>query len=113
MCLSKIKDKKLKKKLTNKNRQLKCRYGITLNQYNEMLRNQKGKCKLCKKIKRLVVEHNHENGKVRGLTCDRCNQLLGHLEHIDYDLIDRVHCYLNTDGKYTDYRGVDYDKISN
>ena len=94
--------------MTNRNRQLKCRYGITLEDYEKMYSDQNGKCKLCKKEKRLVVEHNHENGKVRGLTCDKCNHLLGHLENIDYDFMDRVHCYLNTDGKYTEYEEIKY-----
>jgi hypothetical protein len=71
-----------KEALKNK-RYLKA-YGITLNQYNEMLNLQNGKCEICgihyselSKNQVLGVDHNHKNGIVRGLLCKNCNNILG------------------------------------
>lgn len=69
------------------NNRLKALYGITLEQYNQMLKDQNGVCAICKqpetaihqngKIKRLAVDHNHKTGQVRGLACDNCNHGIG------------------------------------
>lgn len=59
-------------------------HGITLEQYNQMFVNQNGICLICKKYdkagKRLVVDHNHESGTIRGLLCDSCNKGLGNFK---------------------------------
>ena len=57
-------------------------YGITLEQYNQMLEEQEGKCKICGKHhseskKRMAVDHNHETGAIRGLLCTNCNTGIG------------------------------------
>ncbi|MGH7974898.1 MAG: endonuclease domain-containing protein [bacterium] len=51
-------------------------YGITLIQYNDMVRRQNGKCLICDGFKKLVIDHNHVTGKVRGLICRACNHFL-------------------------------------
>jgi len=61
-----------------RNERFKRRYGITLDDYNEMLKKQSNKCKICKispdNLKRkLCIDHCHETGKIRGLLCDKCN----------------------------------------
>lgn len=77
------------------NIRLKSLYGIDLNQYNKLLRNQNGLCAICHqteiqkdikgKIKRLHVDHCHITGKVRGLLCSECNTGLGKFrENITY-----------------------------
>lgn len=59
------------------------RYGITGQQYVEMLEAQGGGCAICKATesnrssRRLSVDHDHLTGKVRGLLCSRCNHGLG------------------------------------
>ena len=72
-----------------KNKMLLNRYGITLEQYNQMLEKQLHACAICKepesqiswgKTKRLAVDHDHKTGKVRGLLCQRCNTTLGRYE---------------------------------
>jgi DNA-directed RNA polymerase subunit RPC12/RpoP len=69
-----------------RNIQLRCKYGIDLKQYEEMLLDQNGLCAICDRPppnsykKRLSVDHNHETGEVRGLLCTRCNSMLGWLE---------------------------------
>ena len=56
-------------------------YGITEQQYETMLREQKGKCAICKeppKLKRrLAVDHSHSTNKIRALLCSTCNNHLG------------------------------------
>jgi hypothetical protein len=62
-------------------------YNITLQEYLHRLEEQDHKCKICNsegflmdkdrhKIK-LVVDHDHKTGKVRGLLCHNCNRALG------------------------------------
>jgi len=61
-----------------KNSKLKSRYGISLENYNQMFGEQNGRCKICKKEqKTLRVDHDHATGKIRGLLCHKCNILLG------------------------------------
>lgn len=51
-------------------------YGITLEQYDEMFRQQGGACAVCGSVpkkNRLSVDHDHATGKVRGLLCMNCN----------------------------------------
>lgn len=60
-------------------------YGITIDEYFEMLTTQNHTCKICKKEplktketnQRLVIDHDHSTNRVRGLLCNRCNNLLG------------------------------------
>ena len=52
-------------------------YGITLKEYNDLLIKQDYKCSICLKNKKLVVDHCHTTGKVRGLLCSKCNTGLG------------------------------------
>lgn len=63
------------------------RYGITPEQYDEILEEQGGVCKICKNLPgkyRLHVDHDHETGKVRGLLCVTCNSRLEWtVEHMD------------------------------
>jgi 23S rRNA G2069 N7-methylase RlmK/C1962 C5-methylase RlmI len=71
-----------------RNNDLKSLFGITLDQYNQMLKEQNGVCAICgkeeseidKRINRkrnLSVDHNHKTNKVRGLLCGKCNKMLG------------------------------------
>jgi recombination endonuclease VII len=53
------------------------RYGITEEQYSELLKFQGGGCALCGRTKRLHIDHCHESSKVRGILCMHCNTALG------------------------------------
>jgi len=61
---------------------LKTDYGLTIEQYEELLQYQNGICKICGKVNpnglRLCVDHNHITGEIRGLLCINCNKGLGH-----------------------------------
>ena len=58
-------------------------YGISEEQYKEMLKEQNYKCLTCGldheqgQFKRLVVDHCHSDKGIRGLLCQGCNMALG------------------------------------
>lgn len=56
-------------------------FGLSLDEYERILRDQSGRCKICGRAPRkgtsLHVDHDHETGEVRGLLCFRCNGGLG------------------------------------
>lgn len=62
---------------------LKRKYGIALEDYNEMLLNQDGKCALCgaddpgRRNAMFSVDHCHGTGEIRKLLCSMCNLALG------------------------------------
>ncbi len=69
----------------SRNKYLKRVYGITSEQYEEILIGQKECCAICgdhqsKFKRRLHVDHNHETGEIRGLLCTNCNRMLGHAQ---------------------------------
>ena len=77
-----------------------CRsYGITVDQYNALLKRQRQACAICrapslKKMNgRLYIDHCHKTGRVRGLLCDFCNKAIGFLKD-DPKLFLRAHAYL-------------------
>ena len=60
-------------------------YGITLEQYEEALKMQNGRCALCRalpKKRRLSIDHCHKTGQLRGLLCLRCNTALERVENV-------------------------------
>ena len=67
-----------------RNNRFVVRYGLTLTEYTSMWEAQAGRCWICSISKplddgheSLQVDHNHINGKVRGLLCRACNAILG------------------------------------
>lgn len=57
-------------------------YGITLAEYDELLKDQNYKCAICGNEdevegRRLAIDHCHSQGHVRGLLCGKCNRGLG------------------------------------
>lgn len=74
---------------TYRRSRLKNRFGITLEQYHEMLALQGSKCAICNQIEgasregrtmHLAVDHDHETGEVRALLCGNCNKGLGNFQ---------------------------------
>ena len=75
--------------------QLKTKYGITEEDYNNLLEQQNGLCAICKqpednstgkRSNLLCVDHNHTTGKIRGLLCKSCNLAIGSMK----DSVDRL-----------------------
>ena len=79
-------------------------YGITLDQYNDLLRQQDYKCAVCQKHysefkNMLCVDHAHHGphqGAIRGLCCDSCNRFVvwkhtdGRVLRAAADYLDKV-----------------------
>jgi hypothetical protein len=70
-----------RKKLSDRRSYLKRKYGITLEEYDEMLVRQDGRCAICRCEPRpdisLHVDHDHGSGAIRSLLCFRCNVAIG------------------------------------
>ena len=59
------------------------RYGIGIEEYDAMVAAQDGRCLICDRERKLVVDHEHETGRVRGLLCITCNSQLGFFEKFE------------------------------
>lgn len=77
VCFGKIKTRPKCKDTFEKN--LKSRYGIMRDDYEKMLVAQGGGCAICGGTEKLVVDHNHKTGVVRGILCFGCNVAIGHM----------------------------------
>ena len=92
-------------KLRRRERDYFNKYGMTLENYEEMLNKQKGCCLLCdghyteQKGELLNIDHNHSTGEVRGLLCDICNRALG-LFKDSPELLYKASVYLERNGHY-------------
>jgi len=67
---------------TQRKSKLKRNWGMTLDQFDSLLRAQGGGCAICGSKEpggtgRFHVDHCHATGSVRGLLCTRCNTGLG------------------------------------
>lgn len=78
---------------------LKKNYGITLEDYERMLAEQKGVCAICGTTEsggrsdNFHVDHCHATGNVRGLLCVNCNRGIGHFND-DPTLLEAAAAYL-------------------
>lgn len=55
------------------------KYGITGEEFKEILKKQGLRCPICNRIitKNPSVDHDHATGKIRGLICNNCNLAMG------------------------------------
>ena len=64
-----------------KERKCLAKYGITLQQRDEMLRKQENRCANPGCRREIpdggLLDHNHETGENRGILCSQCNMVLG------------------------------------
>lgn len=72
---------------------LKKKYNISLDEYNQMVLDQNSLCWICEEEIDLVVDHDHETGLVRGLLCNLCNTSLGGFKD-SIDSLNRAIKYL-------------------
>jgi hypothetical protein len=94
-------------KYNGKEYDLKSIFNMTIEQYEEMLRLQGGKCAICREVdsggKRLAVDHDRAccpgrkscGSCIRGLLCNKCNQGIGYFDD-DPDRILAAIRYLET-----------------
>ena len=77
-------------------RKSKRKYGITPEEFNQMLELQKGKCKVCEGDsggKTFHVDHCHRTGEIRGLLCTYCDTGIGSLKD-SVDILKKAILYL-------------------
>lgn len=85
-------------------RNLKRKFGLTREWYEQKLKDQNFKCAICEKEettfdsranvkRRLSVDHCHKSGKIRDLLCWRCNGTLGKIDE-DLDLLKKIENYI-------------------
>lgn len=75
---------------------LRREYGVTAQEFFEMLEGQYRQCAICSTgiaIDTLHFDHDHATGKPRGLLCALCNKGLGHFKD-DPELLKRAVAYL-------------------
>lgn len=53
---------------------IKRKYGLTVKEYEAM---RAAGCAICGSHERVVLDHDHRNGKVRAALCNQCNRVLG------------------------------------
>lgn len=74
------------------------RYGLTLDQLENMKRVSKGLCEICGSppsnrgtaSKSLHVDHCHSTGQVRGMLCSKCNMILGQINESPQRLLEML-----------------------
>jgi len=87
----------------NKKLRLKYQYGISPEEYDELVKNQDGKCYLCGieenyNGKPLYVDHCHTSGKIRKLLCQHCNSGLGMFRD-NPELLEKAAEYVREHGR--------------
>jgi hypothetical protein len=74
------------------------RYKLSPEQYNDILMRQDSKCAICDEPPRgkrpLVVDHDHNTGKVRGLLCYGCNRAIAILDQ--HHVLNKALIYLES-----------------
>lgn len=80
---------------------LRSKYGLTIEDYDNMYLLQDGKCGICcgteigtHKSKYFGVDHCHQTGKIRALLCAKCNTGLGAFKD-NTELLQKAIDYLN------------------
>ncbi len=77
---------------------MKYRYNLTPENWNQMMETQEGRCAICKVHQKNVkktfcVDHDHKTGQVRSLLCGKCNSALGFF-HDDIVIVKAAKQYL-------------------
>lgn len=71
------------------------KYGITLEQFNELFASQSGKCAICcddlsDGVGGMSVDHDHSTTQVRGILCRLCNVGIGHFREREGALLAAI-----------------------
>lgn len=98
-------------------------YGMSVVDYNDLLKNQGGLCAVCgvpdgsersnnNGSKRLSVDHDHVTGAIRGLLCASCNQALGQMMDSSV-LLRKAADYLDAHEKHSSFLAEEADLAIN
>lgn len=91
--------------LVQREKDLRTKYGITIDEYRRMYTDQEGRCAACRDARPphyipgatrssgLAIDHDHKTTAVRGLLCKACNNALGLLQD-DLGRIEGLFAYL-------------------
>lgn len=101
----KVKDRVKKYYTENRSKRLeisrKCHlkrvFGLSIEEYENILKNQNGGCAICGRKKEkinLAVDHSHKTGKIRGILCMKCNHGIGYFND-DVLLLEKAIKYIN------------------
>jgi hypothetical protein len=80
---AKAKQRRLAKPDVLRNYYLKYEYGVTVREWEALFEAQDKKCAICRSVKphrkKAIwhTDHDHKTGKVRGILCSHCNQMIG------------------------------------
>lgn len=79
-----------KTKEQHKRSNLKQSFGITLEEYNAMREPTKDICYFCGKLelKKFCLDHDHNNGRLRGFLCNRCNIMIAWFEKYREEVLE-------------------------
>lgn len=85
-CHNKKRDSRKRVKLYDpvkeRSKQLRKKYNMSIEDYNELLKSQENRCAICyteytEDSKAFAVDHCHKTSKIRGILCAKCNTALG------------------------------------
>ncbi len=70
------------------------KYGMSMEEYNELLKKQKNRCAICGSVFEnqfhTHVDHDHKTDRIRGFLCNMCNQALGYFKENTYILVKAI-----------------------
>lgn len=92
-------------RLRHRRKNLRESYGITLEDYDALLKDQAGRC-ICgttkpgPRVRHFHVDHDHSDGSIRGLLCQDCNMAIGILSD-DPERLELLAAYLRRNVRAT------------
>jgi hypothetical protein len=84
------------------------RYGLTIEQYDDIVCRQNNRCGVCRcslaeiESKRIHIDHCHVTGRVRGVLCEQCNLGIGKFKE-NAEALARAAEYLQSGGSSWDF----------
>lgn len=89
---------RLKQTRNSRCKYIRRKFGITLEEYENMVLDRKGCCDICQSQSKgrgnLHIDHCHQTGKLRGLLCMNCNVVLG-LVYDKSEILNSAINYIN------------------
>ncbi len=86
-----------KVKYMDRRGQLRRRYGLTPAEFEALVMQQEGMCKICRKLlepgRNTHVDHDHDTKVIRGVLCGQCNVLIG-MAHNSPGILEQAITYL-------------------